>query len=486
LQLFTERNAPPAALTEFSDPSSKRWDTIVGVLQRVVEKSGPADILLSHESIAAVVALLPPQIKPLHGLLDSLLFATRHATPGYDLEPILKPLVANLMTTSDKSMRSELLDFSVGLFREVMPPLSTQPDLYRKLRELAMSDLDEDTRTDVFCLQGSLIKKVGPDFLFNPPVCDVDSKKFALAFVHQIGDVLPGDLGSLTPKTDDKTKRRVAAQIDIIGEATTFLLEHNGDVTIAGEALTPAETVAVQSKISDTINLLATFLQLQYNTHGTQDGNRPLLVDGVDDVVCAAVGAVAAWLVKGGFNGSNENYLKLFTVFFALCCHPTAHELMFSVIRGLRGIVEFTQTGVEEYMKWKDVWMIIFGDVLDITSFNELMPEPVAAMSAEMCATASVMIHKRPSLIKEDAVRKFPKALYERIGWKELREPSRHAKAAASILAVEILLKIAEEKGSKENKGLHRKWRSRLIELVDLTRDENQKARLQSMILVMK
>jgi hypothetical protein len=65
---------------------------------------------------------------------------------------------------------------------------------------------------------------------------------------------------------------------------------------------------------------------------------------------------------------------------------------MSSVIRGLRGIVEFTHTGVEEYMKWKDDWMIIFGDVLDVTSFNELMPESVAAVNAEMSTIASVMI----------------------------------------------------------------------------------------------
>jgi hypothetical protein len=49
--------------------------------------------------------------------------------------------------------------------------------------------------------------------------------------------------------------------------------------------------------------------------------------------------------------------------------------------------------------------------------------------------------------MKEDAIRKFPKALYMRIGWKELREPSCHAKAAASILAGNFV-----EEGGRERK----------------------------------
>jgi len=54
-----ERIIPYHDDSNASDPSSARWDTITGILARIVHQSRAADVLLSQETIASIVAILP-------------------------------------------------------------------------------------------------------------------------------------------------------------------------------------------------------------------------------------------------------------------------------------------------------------------------------------------------------------------------------------------------------------------------------------------
>src|SRR5271156_2926144 len=117
-------------------------------------------------------------------MIHPFLSAFEFAMAPYNLEPLWQHLTCILTETKDDAMLNEVLQIFRDLFRQKeIPPLSVQPDLYRKFKDLSTAPLEGETKLTALGFQAALIRLLGLEFIVNPPIHDPGAKEFAWSLI---------------------------------------------------------------------------------------------------------------------------------------------------------------------------------------------------------------------------------------------------------------------------------------------------------------
>jgi len=478
--LCTERKSVSYdCLINARDPSSARWDTIIDILKRIVQQSRAVDVLLSQETIASVVPILPSIPEPFFALIEPFLSAFDSAMVPYDLEPLWQRLVSILVETEDDALLSQVLRvFRVLFFQKITPPLSVQPDLYRKFKQLVIDNnsLVGETRLNAFGFKAGLITLLGIEFLANPPVIDPTAKGFARLLIFADYNDLDKNFANECLR-DPHVAHYLSFHLAILEATISFCFADNND------PFSPEEMREIYNLVTNKVSMLSTFLKSEYGVHDETSSTIPEM----SPLVYEVLGCLLPWIAKGNVHKQNEQLLYTMTMYANVYqSYDDGDNSMIQALKGLNGLVEYTVDGSAEFLKWKDIWIQGFANILGTLAKEIPFPKSMVEISVEMIHLLRIMAQKQGVVMfQEQQVRQFPREFYKSIdkeNWLELNGTVKHE---AVVLAVELLLVRANKMDQKLNRIEVRNWKLKLKELQGHTPGEAGNSELDSLILAL-
>ena len=236
-------------------------------------------------------------------------------------------------------------------------------------------------------------------------------------------------------------------------------------IEIAGERVTPDEILKIQEWLSTAARVVAGFLRVKYDD--SQSSGRDV-VEGVGDgVIRTAVKFVAGWLAEGGSGGGEEQEesLGLLEVLVSLCSTKDV-EIITWAMRGIKGIILYTESGGDELLTNKDQLWGLLDLVIEYLS-NPTATEEVMIMVQEVCNVFRIMVDSQPLMISEKPIQSFPEKAYASFTPEKGEQVRWEVQTKVSLLALEILLRMSESGViDRQLRDSMRKWSVRVRELI--------------------
>jgi len=275
-------------------------------------------------------------------------------------------------------------------------------------------------------------------------------------------------LGYQTRSDTDIDKQRIIAELNILYITIAWLLSQisETDIKIGNETLSPDEILSIQEALSAAVNKVSLFLRSSYDE--LLSSGQVVSKDVIDPVVRTSVKVVGAWFMEGSVENDE---LGLLEVLFALCLIGDV-EMTTWAMRGIRGMILFTEEGETELMVHKERFPRLLDQVVEQIESRD---QEVLLMIKEICIVFRVLVQNQPLLMTQRSVRNLPEKLLD--GIKLSGEGVRCAvQTEASLLAMEILLNLVEREGEAnvaKLKDLIRRWVVRGKELVKVQRGQD-------------
>ena len=287
-------------------------------LQSLATTQRGANLILVPSSVSILLKFVEPATNLFSDILALLHTALEHASPSADALPVLKPLSQLFSTSKSPVVVNELSAFFTSQFVSTPPPKPIHLSLYRGLKNLTMSKLDETARTNTVILLSLLLTQIGPTFLFSPPSTELNAKQMALLTVRLASVGCQTGFSRLETSTPQLVKQRLIAEMDILHVTTAWLLSSEEDtLKIGSDSLTPDDILKVQETLSSAIREVSLYLRGKYDELRSSE-QVTSYEEVVDPVVRTAVKFIGGWLGEGG-SGQDEESLGLLEVLLALC-----------------------------------------------------------------------------------------------------------------------------------------------------------------------
>jgi hypothetical protein len=394
--------------------------------------------------------------------------ALQHASSTTNTAPALEVLAKIFAATKDPNLIYNLLSFFTTQYDTVEPPENLRIPLYRGVKNLMLSKLDENTRTQALILLSQILIHLGPTFLFFPSPSEDRAKQLALITIR---------LASVYYQTQSETttdERRTIASLNILYITIAWLLSQSTgdtDIKIGAETLSPDEILSIQESLSAAVSKASLFLRTRHDQ--LLSSGKAVSRDVIDPVVRTSVKVVGAWLMEGSIENDE---LGLLEVFFALCLIGDV-EMTTWAMRGIRGMIMFTEDGETELMTHKDQFPKLLNEIVRTLSSSE---DEVLNMVKEICIVFRILVQNQPLMMTQRSVQNLPARLLDafEVSGEEVKCA---AQTEASLLALEILYNLAEDADSLETGSLRSlivKWLPRGRDLVCKQRGEDAKEAL--------
>lgn len=449
-------------------------DILETLLSLATSRNG-ADLILSPSYVPVFVKLLESEIDYSVHLYTILNAALQNVSSQIKSETVLKQLAELYMTTKKIAIINDLTSFLTSQFEISPPPRATHLSLYRGIKKLMMSKIEDSIRTKTIIFLSLLLTMIGPAFLFHPPVSETNAKQLALLTIK----LATVGVQMALSKTSDSTttdQRRFIAEMDILHVTTAWLLTAEDDaIKIGNEKPTPEEIIKIQESLSSAAHDIALFLRVKYDDiRGTGHTSFDSMIG---PVVRAAMKFVGGWLEEGG-SGHDEESLGLLEVFVGLCLTGDIDIITWSM-RGIKGIILYSENGEEELLVTKGQWVLSLEFIIE--NLSEEVAEETMIMIREVCSVFRIMVESQPLLVAEQAIRSFPARVLERFTTDRVDEVTWEARTNAALLGLEILLKMADDVQllDLQMKELLRRWLIRIRKLTQVQRQQDTKEDLE-------
>ena len=254
--------------------------------------------------------------------------------------------------------------------------------------------------------------------------------------------------------TPQLIKQRLIAETDILHVTTAWLLSSEEDtLKIGSDFLTPDDILKIQETLSSAAREVSLYLRGKYDEIQSS-GQITFYEEVVDPVVRTAVKFIGGWLGEGG-SGQDEESLGLLEVLLALCSTADVEVTTWSM-RGIKGIILYNDNGATELLVSKDQLLKMLRTVMEKLSSPDISEETMM-MIREICSVFRIMVDSQSLLITERTITSFPAELYGYLTTDRVDELTWDARTEAALLALEILLKMAEQGGNCD-RLLIQKW----------------------------
>jgi len=470
-----------------SDPLSPRWETITTILSRMALQSQSADILLSPETVASVVSIVPSAAIPFYFLTLPFLYALEAAIAPFNLDPLLECMSRILMKPEDDDMLIQVLRAFTRFFQQdILPPLSIRRKLYRKFSHLYVMDFDNNARLNAFGFQVAFVKCLGLDFIANPPFEDSQAMGFAVTVIFKLpyGEI---DKDFLKPylRKPDPTREYVRSYSTLLEATIKFCFQAENNRPFSAEE-TNKLYVVVKRRVEKLLGFLKEFDgKTLYGISKSSRSIEMALID-LEPLEC-----LTTWIAKGNVNQGNEQFLFLIPMYAEVYRSGIAHKsVMARALRGLSVLLEHITEGSAEFLQYEDIWLDGFSDIEKLV-INHPMEKPTSDLIFEIFHLLTILVPKQTKrMIAEPEVLKFPGEFYKLIDNENWLETNARVKHAGAVLVGEILLALAKEmrrRGANvlRNWDLLKKWKLKLKELHARTSEEAKRSELTSLILAL-
>jgi Neurochondrin len=438
-----------------------------------------ADLILSARSASALLKLVESSPQNTHQILNLLHLALEQCSSSTDPLRILDPLAQIFSTTKNPTLMNNLSTFFSTQFQSIPPPVSLQLPLYRGLKSLTLSKLDDSTRTNTLLLKSVLLSHIGPNFLFNPPQPEQNAKQMALLTIRLASIGI--QTGFSTLERDSSIQPRLIAEMEILHAATIWLLNSfEGDepiyatFQIGNESLNPNEILKIQENISAAIQEVSVYLRGKYDEFASEGTMYPREIDGF---VKTTIKFVGGWLSEGG-GGEDDQSLGLLDVFLSYSLVKDV-ELTTWSMRGIKGIILYTEDGATELLTSKDRLLKSLEEVITPLSSHDISTE-TTLMIREICSIFRILLESQPILLTYRPIRSFPTTIYPYFTFNRVDTSTWDARTEAAMLVLDILLKLAtNEEIESSLTDIMRKWLSTIKRLIDVQRSDEMRGELE-------
>jgi hypothetical protein len=451
--------------------SSEGKNDIMETLQVLATARRGADLILSQACTSSFLKIINSTTTQHHEILELLTIALENSSPTISPLSILEPLAKMFSTTKSSDLANELLSFFTLNLERTPPANSLRLPLQQGLKRLSMSKLEDTTRTQSLILQSLLLTHFGPSVLFEPSTSEPQAKEMALLTIRLASVGLQMGISLSTTVAE---KRRHIAEMEILHAATIWLISSPQDgVRIGSQKLTAEEILTIRASISTAIREASIFLRSTFDEYRTTEVDMSVH-ENVDQVVKTAVKLVGGWLAEGG-GDQDEESLGLLEVFLALSSTEDA-ELTTWAMRGIKGIVLYTDTGGDELMTSKDQFPKFLDLVIDKLSSKKPLREEMV-MTREICTMFRLLVEGQPLILTQPTITNFPSKVYDSfdVDDGENDEACWTARTEASLLTLEILYSTAEQDRDHPSGTLRkmiRMWSGRAKKLQRFQREE--------------
>jgi len=384
-------------------------------------------------------------------------------------------------TTKNKMVIDNLIMFFISQFSVHTPPNPVRLSLYRGMKNLMLSKLEETTRTNGVILLSLLLTHIGPQFLFDPPPTEGHPKQMALLIVRLASVGVQTGLSRIEASTPATSIRRLAAEMDILHVTTAWLLSSEEDtLKVGSQALTPDEILKIQESLSSAVKEVSVYLRGKYDEIKSSD--EEMSFEGmVDSLVRTAVKFIGGWLSEGG-SGADEESVGLVEVLISLCTLGDS-DITVWALRGIKGIILYTESGGQEVLISKDSLLKLLDLVLDKLSTGDLSDEETLLVR-EICSVFRILVDSQALILTERAIRSFPANVYNSFTTDNVGGATWDARTEAALLVVEIILKMAEQE--EYDRELTHKWYLKLRPLMRMQKAGETREDLEYLAAALK
>lgn len=453
---------------------------ILETLQSLATVPTGADLILSPPCTTSFLKIINSTTNQPHDIIKLLNVALVNSSPTVSFSIILEPLAKLFSTTKSSELATDLLSLFILQLERTPPAESIRHPLQQGLKHLLLSKLEEATRTQSLILLSILLNHFGPSVLFQPCSSEPQAKEWALLTIRLASIGLQIGISLSAPVAE---KRRHIAEMEILHAATIWLVSSPEDgVAIGSQKLTAEEILTIRESISAAIHEASIFLRTAFDEYRTRELESSIYGN-VDETVKTAVKLVGGWLAEGGGDQDDES-LGLLEVFLALCSTDDA-ELTTWAMRGIEGVVLYTDTGGDELMTSRDKFSKFLDLVVDKLS-SKKPSRGELVMAREICIVFKLLVEGQPLILTQPAVTNFPRTVYDSFSMDdgENDETCWAARTEASLLALEILYSMAKQEGDHPPRSLRemiRVWCGRAKRLERFQKEEEAKGSINDL-----
>jgi hypothetical protein len=329
------------------------------------------------------------------------------------------------------------------------------------MKNLMLSKLEETTRTNSLILLSLLLTHIGPPFLFDPPPTEDHSKQMALLTVRLASVGVQTGLSGIDSSTSATLIRRLAAEMDILHVTTAWLLSSEDDtLKVGNQTLTPDEILKIQELLTSAVKEVSVYLREKYDNIKSSDEGMSF-EELINPLVRTAVKFIGGWLGEGG-SGADEESVGLVDVLISLC--TLGHnDITIWAMRGIKGIILYTDSGGQEVLISKDSLLKLLDLVLENLSTGDVSDE-ATLLVREICSVFRILVDSQPLIMTERAIQSFPANVYNSFTTDNVNYATWEARTEAALLVLEIILKMAEQE--EYDPELTHKWCLNLRQLI--------------------
>ena len=437
----------------------QRSDTL-DTLQSLAIVPAGAELVLAPTQVPVLIHFVEESPENSQAILTLLDIALQHISVPFD-SILLKRLSELFETTKNKTVIDNLITFFISRFSVHPPPNPLRLSLYRGMKNLMLSKLEETTRANSLILLSLLLTHIGPPFLFDPPPTEGHSKQMALLTVRLATVGVQTGLSGIDSSTSATLIRRLAAEMDILHVTTAWLLSSEDDtLKVGNQTLTPDEILKIQELLASAVKEVSGYLREKYDEIKSSDEGMSF-EEMVDPLVRTAVKFVGGWLGEGG-SGADEESVGLVEVLISLC--TLGHnDITIWAIRGIKGIILYTESGGQEVLISKDSLLKLLDLVLENLSTGDVSDE-ATLLTREICSVIRILVDSQPLIMTERAIQSFPANVYNSFTTDNVSYATWEARTEAALLVLEIILKMAEQE--EYDRELTHKWCLKLRQLI--------------------
>ena len=437
----------------------QRRDTL-DTLQSLATVPAGAGLILASPHVSVLIRLVeesPEHSQEILTLFDAALQNICCSVNGI----LFKLLTEMFETTKNAKVINNLITFFISRFSLQPPPGPLRLSLYRGMKNLMLSKLDEATRSNSEILLSLLLTQIGPPFLFDPPFTERRSKEMALLTVRLASAGVQTDVSRLDSSTPATVVRRLAAETDILHLTTVWLLSSEDEtLKVGNETLTPDEILKIQESLQSAVKEVSVYLRGKYDE--IKSSEQEVSFEGVvDPLMGTAVKFIGGWLGEGG-SGANEGSVGLIDVLIPLFSSRD-EDIAIWATRGIKGIILYTDSGGQEVLISKDKLFKSLDVVLEKLSARAISDE-TALLIREICSVFRILVDSQPLVITERIIRAFPAKVYDCFTTDNVDNTTWDARTEAALLVLEIILKMAEQ--DEYDRELTQKWYFKLRQLI--------------------
>jgi hypothetical protein len=132
-------------------------------------------------------------------------------------------------------------------------------------------------------------------------------------------------------------------------------------------------------------------------------------------------------------------------------------------MRGIKGIILYTESGGQEVLISKDSLLKLLDLVLENLSNGDVSDE-ATLLIREICSVFRILVDSQPLIMTERAIESFPAKVYNSFTTDNVNYATWEARTEAALLVLEIILKMAEQE--EYDRELTHKWCLRLRQLI--------------------